>query len=475
MTSVSNGEIRAAIRYSSSLGSTTQVIVRWRSFTLGTFSGGNQSVTINTELNVNAQGGSSGGEQSTQREVSIWLNGVQVANRADAFGSNTYTCIGRVNNIRVSLSASGRSHIAAGGSKTDYVRPNFDYTISLIDINPTADFIFVNPENSRFVQLPPVNLNPGRLIYFKLRGNIATNDLGGDQYQGRSIWINTYNGDSQIRDVGSSAIYINQNYGCLTLFSDGVTWYVANYYPSPIQGSLASAGTTTFTGGKISTAVINTVNNFSTNSSAARKSGDNLINLPTLSGRPAMCIVVYSGDATCTRSWGNALLFSHSTLIDGNPAYNSGSSKAYILANESTKNTGIVFISDGTSWFIAGWFNGSNWAVSSSTSGSNTSLGTLSSNLINVLQGTGGGIRYRLPQDLLTSPFLLLVKARPNSTALEFTSRVSSTVGNALINNDTQNMYFNRGTGNTCIWFVRQQIVSGDTRYYPIISYTPSA
>ena len=78
MTSVSNGEIRAALARAEVSLSGVQVEVRWRSFTLGEFTGGRQYVTINTEFSANAQGGSNGGIDTRNKRVTIMLNGAAV-------------------------------------------------------------------------------------------------------------------------------------------------------------------------------------------------------------------------------------------------------------------------------------------------------------------------------------------------------------------------------------------------------------
>jgi len=500
MTSVSNGEIRAAIAYSSVAGSITQVVVRWRSFTLGEFTGGRQYVTINTEHSVNAQGGSSGGEESANKRVTIRLNGVAIIANQDAFGSNTYSCAGRLNSISVELSAQGQSNIGAGGlGKTGFATARFDlYTINLTDINPGTDFVFVDTTLPKFVRLPPVNSNPGRLLYFKLKGAIPTNELGnnvngnGDQWAGKSIWINTYDGDSLIRDINSSAIYINSNYGCLTLFNDGIRWYVANYYTSRLQDALATASTSTFGTHKSAQAISNCINIFKTSGNLdssgnvytdrndARRNGDNLCVLPSLAdNKPQMCIVVYSGDATGGgRGPGNALLFEHSQNIDQNSSYSRGdSSKAYIAANQTMKNTGIVFISDGYYWYIVGWYNGSNWATdtSSATSTNQTNLGTLNSHTISILDTTGSDTSYVLQQNNPGSiPYLSIVKAKSSGVAdIKFNSVTANLPNNIYINDNIRTMYFNENKNNTCVWFVRQ-LDSGFIRYFPIISYTPN-
>lgn len=480
MTSVSNGEIRAAIAYSNSGGSITQVIVRWRSFTLGTYSGGIQPVTINSELNVNPQGASDGGAESRNRSVNIWLNGTQVATNADAFGSNIYNCIGRLTTIRVVLSAEGRSNVASGPDKTGFALSFFDYTINLTDINPSSDFIFINPSGGKFVHLPPVSSNPGKLYYFKLKsaipGNFIGNNVGGngEQYQGQSIWINTYNGDSEIMDVTSRAIYINQNYACLTLFSNGTNWYIANYYPSTNQPSLSTSTTNVTNPSKIANAVSNCINIFNSTGSP-RNTGDNLVYLPNAS-TPSMCIVAYVGDTGGGgRQNGNALLFSHANNIDENTGYNS-SNFPYISTDASNdKSCGCVFISNGTYWYIVGRFYGEQWSWNNapSTDGGFWNTLTPATNTINIIPINTFKF-YILPLTVISNPgYFIIYKltGEQNSSVIFYTHEDETSVNN-VINNNTTKLYYAQSKKNSCIWFIG---VNDGTRmkYYPIIGYTP--
>lgn len=484
MTSISGTFIRSAIAYSSQSSSGTQVIVTWRSFTLGSYSGGIQSVTINTELAVNAQGGSSGGEESQNRSVNIWLNGVQVATNADAFGTTTYTCSGRLSTIRMSLYAEGRSNIASGPTKTPWAAASFsDYTITLQDINVGTDFIFVTPVGGKFVQLPPVASNVGKLYYFKLISAIASSDLGNNQFANQSIWVNTYNGDSQIVDVSAPAIYIDQNFGCLTLVSDGTRWYVANYYPSYRQGALPTADPTGITGNNNGNAVMNAINNFSTDGVTGRGSTNNAVTLPSLSGTPGICVVIYSGNSSASRGAGNVLICRHLVVnqIDRNPSY-TATNQPYILCNESTKNTGVVFISDGTYWYIAGWFDGNNWVdnTSSSSNGGFWSMGSANYSVdivsTTIHPTTPLNVYFTLPTSIIDNPGYFHIVKIPTSVEtgnkVRFNTYMNGQTNTNFINDQQQEIYYQQKQTNSCLWIVGIK-VGTIMRYYPIIGYTP--
>ena len=378
----------------------------------------------------------------------------------------------------ISVDLSATTNTAGGAGAVTVNHPN---EWKLNNCNTDVDFVFVTTVVRNILLLPDVNEYPaGKLLFIK------------DLYSDANVYDITVvaSNNSIIADTANNAYFVmNQPSACLTLFNNGIHWSVANYYPSYLQANLPASTTTVDPGYKRANATANCINIFSTNTAASigelRKSGSNAVDLPALDGTttpPQMCIVVYSGDTTASRNGSNALIFYSNYEIDGgvgsSPPYTS-TSRPYIVCNDNTKNTGVVFISDGLTWYIAGWFNGSNWAPSPSitapNSGVNVSLGTINSNTMDVLSTNGGGNYYVLPQNSITDPYVFAVKAQRGATAMVFeTMPFAGSSGTIVINNNIKSMYFNQAQTNVCVWFVRA--MSGSTMiYYPIISYTPGS
>jgi hypothetical protein len=376
---------------------------------------------------------------------------------------------------RFSIDMNGTTNTAGGAS---VVTVYYSGEWKVYKCNSNTDFVFADSSNYQtMLLLPPVTGYPVTKLFFIKDSKFNASNKPISLALEENVTID-----------GQPSFRINSNGGCATIFSNDSRWYIANYYPSPIQGSLPTTNSSITNPNRIANASSNTINNFRTSGNDTstidtdRQSGNNLCTLPALDGTPKMCIVVYSGNNAGGRhnsGSGNVLAFSHSQYIDQNSNYSSGTgNKAYIYSNENMKNTGIVFISDGVFWYIAGWYNGSNWATSDTPTTSHTenALVDLNSHTIDLIGGTGNGIVYRLPQNTPTTPpYLLIVKARNDAAMMEFKTITPGSSANIVINEDIRNMYFNTARNNLCIWFVRQLSSSGFIRYFPIISYTPSA
>jgi hypothetical protein len=481
MASAGPGEIWTNYQYSSSSGSTTQVAVIWNSFSIGVFDTVNniQPITVSTSLQVNSQGASSGGAQSSSRSVSIWLNGVQVLVGADAFGTAVYNCTGPVTTIRVALSAFGNSFIALGPDRTGGATASFDYTVTINNIATTSDFVLIKNTSTVFLQLPPVAGNISKPIFIKNTGT------------GRTIRVYTYQTECNITDIGQPMVYFTADYGCLTLVSDGTKWFIANFYPSNNQGYLPISTATITDTDKIALSAKNIVNIFNTDvvpgnpGNTDRQTGDNLVYLPGSLTEPALCVVAYVGSTSGGgRQSGNALSFvspTSNTNIDGNPGYTAANRPA-ILTNVPQASTGIVFIADvspiglaDTTWYIAGYFNSPSWQFNDPDGGYWPIPSVPRQALFIIAPGTNRF--YSLPNDSVVPRLFSIIKTQ---TVINNGVRFSANSGVGVngpnkINDTTSRIYYVGNQTNSCIWFMSEQR-SGENflRYYPILAYTPN-
>jgi len=465
----------------------TQITVRLSYFVLGAYNSGTNSQAITFVTDASRSYGAFSAGRGGSSFVKFWVNvanptgtSVGIDNETQtsgnptynqgSSGTYTYTFPGSITRVAMFISGFTRTD-------TGYAVANA-YSANMMIYNSSADFNFIDasPNFSKIIRLPPItSAVTGKLYFYKITGTLT-----------RNAYILTGDG-SLIKDHNIAGVVITNNHGCLTLVSNGTEWYIANYYPSSLQNSLPTTSTDVSNANKIANSTINNINIFNTDANANRRDGAaNMVRLPALNGTPGICIVVYCGTID-GRTGGNVLLFTSTEAaagteqkIDGpSSSYNNTSQKPYIVANETHKNTGIVFITNGTYWYIAGWFNGSNWQTSANPANSggvtNVQLSPLLNNYSYFITTTNGGNRYYiLPQDnpSLNPPALLIVKARSDATSMEFNSTQAGSGANVVINKDTKNMYFNTTKTNICVWFVRE-LLSGVIRYYPIISYTP--
>ena len=464
------------------------VIARFKQFYIDS-----TNVYINTYLA--AYGNGSITNQTLQ--VNIWLNGVQVVTNNAGNGDVTYSFGGYLplQTIRVTLYNSTQfSYLGFSGNGS----VSYDSGTLTINQSTNSDFTFfksntnVTTSNPQFVILPRASACNGLLRYFKNAGTIA----GGLNNNNAYSYVLTSGGDT-ISDLNSYGIKLQDDYACLTLYSDGISWYIANYYPTSYNynGStnvgeliLPTTNSALPSGNKVGNASMNAINIFSTNPYSERQSGDNMVNLPSISANSGMCIVVYSGNTSANRTFGNALTFSHTNNIDRNANYTS-SNRPYIVSDltggsPTLKSTGIVFITDGNNWYITGWFNSAYWYMDIPSSGGGSwGLGSSDSNEIdNVIskESGGGGLNryYSLPTYVISNPgYFRIIKLVGNQysglSGVTFSTYYTGASITNFINDSVTRICYSNNQTNSCLWLVGIND-SSIIRWYPIIGYTTS-
>jgi hypothetical protein len=211
----------------------------------------------------------------------------------------------------------------------------------------TSTLTVASTDTHKNIILPLSTSNSGAIRFIK---NIRTNN---DYY----VFITTFSDDSMEVSGANRLLYI-WKYECATFMPAPNIWYLVNYYTNSIRNTNVIVPVEP--SGKIATASIG-VNIFNVDDISARQSGDNQVILPTAqSGQ--MCIVIYAGNSV-RKSWGNALSFkSNNSLYGIDKRFNNTNDFPYIGTDEDgvdegkKKSTGIVFISDGTYWYIVGWY-----------------------------------------------------------------------------------------------------------------------
>lgn len=452
-----NNPIQGNVAYNNTSGSIAQVIVNWNYFY---FPSDLLSVSCYFTYNVNAQGASAGGEESSNRRVNVWLNDVQVAVDQDTFFSlQTYASATPITKIRVTLSVDGSVWIAAGPARTGTATASIDYTVNIRNINNTTDFAIVssngiNADGKLFLLLPPASNNTIKPLFIKNAGT------------GKQIWVLTRG--ENITDLSENGVYFANDWACLTLISSGTSWSIANYYPSNNQSTLVGTGTAVTDPGKISTASLNVLNIFDSDT-GNRPSGDNLVNLPTTSS-PAICCVSYIGAAQ--KQGGNALQFSllSGTFIDN---YDIASNRPYIITDSSTKSPGIIFINDGTQWYIVGYYYGVNWSWDSNIEGG---YYTLPSSPTQSILITAPSINkfYYTPTTINVNPYFFIIKiGTTSSTGVRFSSYIQGQTKRDYFNKTSSDRVFYAGNQtNMCLWLFSN--ASTFISWYPLIGYTPN-
>lgn len=345
-------------------GSKTYVEVTFQRYMLGPYntSTNTQTVYLYFGLYIQARGASGGGEQSTNTKITFSLNGVRRETDADIYNTLlTYEVSGPLTSITIErLYAEGRSNIALGPAKTAWKSVEFTGgNINLINISNNANFVSVGStkNDTKHLVLPDPTTYIGKSLFIKVKDNIQ------NYYEDDArhlVWIYPYRGGSRIDDSqylwnDYSGIVLTISKSCLTLITNGSNWYITGNYTDSLQ----STSTVVPAGVKKANASIG-INIFSVNTNSARESGDNHVVLPTeVSGQ--LCIVVYAGNNSY-KGGGNALSFSTTSGNGIDKRWNNTNNFPYIYTDESgedegkKKSTGIVFISDGTYWYVVGWY-----------------------------------------------------------------------------------------------------------------------
>jgi len=466
--------MRGQIAYNNTSGSICQLVLQFNYFYYSL-----NTLTVNFSVGANSQGSSSGGGETHSRSAHVYINGTEVTNPAgeDIFNTSTnFSYTGPLTSLRVILNASGSTFIALGPSRTGDAVASFDDTFNITQINSATNFVFTDLTTSaplvggRCLMLPPVASYTNRILFIKNKNVVPGNDLGGGQFRSQAININTYNGET-IVDVSSVGIFINDAYGCLALFSDGNSWYVANYYPSNGQPLMPNTGSTIV---PTVYANNNTVNTFLTTSSNGRNTGTNSIYLRNPSGSPGISIIKYYGSADgISRTSDNPLLIvPDACLID-----NVGGGSFLLYVDNPIKSCGAVFITDGTNWYIAGYYNSTNWNWSTYVplSGTETQLSQSSQLDIKLKSPTGTmNPAFILPQTVSAYPYLCIIKKQgiPQGANTNYFSYALGTPTSGKFNFNNNNIVYTQPQNNTCLWLVANSNGAGSFTYDPVIGYT---
>jgi len=449
-------------------------------------------------------------------------NGSQVTININSEGNNSYTSTGSSQGVIVTSSSIASSIVinGDGGTGVGGMPLAVFYMITIQDISPTLDFIAVTrtySANSPIVlRLPPVTAHK-RPIFIKQARNAGTtaNDgvfimTRGDSFiefatrDTETIGGTTFNHSSSVFIGGQASSGGNVNYACITLFSDGSNWYIANYYPmhtfvSNNQFSLWSVSESP-TGNNLVTGNASGVNIFK-NNLAGRESGSNMVLLPTPTSS-SICMVVYGGNVG-TRESSNPLLIKDmrsGSFIDG---FSSGSPVIYSSGDSTegnAKSTGIVLFYDITGagkWYVIGWYYPLNWTWGNSPTtpsgyGSIQGDATMKDSVtpagqerkVLVTPDLNVAKFYTLPLETASNPQVIIFKARDitgTNLGLRYSTQSGGTTNSNRINENTISIKYGPTDSSSstskysCVWFVSEQ-VSGQTylRYYPVIAYVPN-
>ena len=468
--------MRGDIAYANTSGSICQLVLQFNYFYYSS-----SILTVNLSLGVNSQGSSSGGGETHNRSVHVYINGTEVTTPSgeDIFNTSTnFSFTGPLTSVRIIANASGSTFIALGPARTGDATASFDDTFNVTQINSATNFVFTDLTLSspsvggKFLTLPPVESYANRILFIKNKNIVPGNDLGGGQYRTQSININTYNGEF-IVDINSIGICINDAYGCLALFSDGTSWYIANYYPSNGQPSMPTSQIS------ITPTVYannNTVNAFMTSGvPGGRNTGNNSIYLRNPAGVSGISIIKYYGSA----DYGSRL--STNPLIikpDGCNIDGSNTIFPMLYVDNAIKSCGAVFITDGTNWFIAGYYNSTNWNWTSYVplAGTETQLSQYSLTDIKLKAPTSMmNPGFVTPQITTTSPYLCIIKKQgipqgANTNYFSYSGVSNPTSGNFNANNN--NIVYTQPQNNTCLWLVAHTFNTAIVTYDPVIGYT---
>jgi hypothetical protein len=367
----------------------------------------------------------------------------------------------------IRITATGEWHSQSNPAASSTV--TFDVSFNLNTISASTDFVFVNtgamtnpPTNILF--LPPLfesSTSNSKLLFIKDKiGNAATNNITILANEGVSI------------DNKNAPYVIKDDYGCLTVFNNGIYYFIANYYPSNGQPIMPNMGSTIV---PTIYANNNTVNGFAT-SFTDRNTGTNSIYLRNPSGIPGISIILYYGASTpsTSRTSDNPLLIKPDgclidCLIGGN---------FLLYVDDPVKSCGAVFITDGINWYIAGYYNSTNWdwAPNGVPSGTETQLIQNSSTDIALKRPSGKmNPAFTLPQINAAIPYLIIIKSQgipQGSNTTYFSYTPGNPTSGANINFTTNSITYNQPQNNTCLWMVGHMYLGTVFLYEPVIGYT---
>jgi hypothetical protein len=336
-----------------------------------------------------------------------------------------------------------------------------DKTLNIYDITSNITIIPENKGQNIFI---PLNNISGSFNVIKSLLNTS--------YQ---IFLSPYYNIALEDDSDRTIIKVDQ-YHCATLIGSTPSIYIANYYSNNLPGETTTSVTDP---NKIATAQINKVNVFNVNTNSARQSGDNLCTLPTPTSG-ALCIVAYAGNAS-GKGGGNALQFTISSGKIDTIWPKSGGEKPVILCDDSNKNTGMVFVSDGTNWYIVGWYKtvGARWDNLNGTGLTTISATSYNVFAYNPLQTVSASLDRALPAynaSIGNNSYLLILKNRDigNNEGNSYFANTTGSTPNTF-NESGVNRVVNVDAGKRnygCTWFV-SEVRSGESyiHWYPVVNY----
>jgi hypothetical protein len=367
----------------------------------------------------------------------------------------------------IRITGNGEWHSQSNPAASSTV--TFDVNFNLNTISASTDFVFVNtgamtnpPTNILF--LPPLfesSTSTSKLLFIKDKiGNAATNNITVLANEGVSI------------DNKNAPYVIKDEYGCLTLFNNGIYYFIANYYPSNGQPIMPNMGSTIV---PTIYANNNTVNIFETTANNGRNTGTNSIYLRNPSGSPGISIIKYVGSADgISRTSANPLLIvPDACLID---SLIGGDFLLYV--DDPVKSCGAVFITDGANWYIAGYYNSTNWNWTSYSplSGSEIQISQASQLDINTKAPTSKmNPAFTLPQTVSAYPYLCIIKKQgiPLGANTNYFSYALGTPTSGKFNFNNNNIVYTQPQNNTCLWVVANSDGgAGSFTYDPVIAYT---
>jgi len=383
------------------------------------------------------------------------------------------------------------------GYSTNVTATTLNYNILLPNLSNNMIFVDTSTDAKVLLLGSPSLAVSGTLIYIKDKSaNAASKN------------IVVCSGGSDTID-GLSSFTINNNSGCLTLYSTGTAWQVANYYPSTNQLNLTLFNTWSASppANKTANAVINSINvfdqsKFSERNTYSSGNSHNHIRLPNqTTGVGSMCIIVYAGTKLNNP---HLYVIANSGKLDGLTNTNANQYLLQADANDNGKSVGAVFIGDGTDWYIVGWYNASNWNWATNSNGSSANndggywgIDDYQPNPPALIQQVPNNTNkyYFLPglpsTTFAASPSLRFVISKCLNTTDVTNGRIGVTMSTYGYGQSIYN-YFNPpvtpiSTSKTtlvytgsqtrmCLWLVSLKL--GSNNYistYPIIGYTPGA
>lgn len=365
----------------------------------------------------------------------------------------------------IKISATGEQHSNSEPSASQTVTFNLSFNLSVI--SASTDFVFVNTSSLPFnniLFLPALaesQTSNSKLLFIK--------DKTGNANVNNSITVVANEGVSI--DNKNAPFTIVDNFACLTLFNNGIDYFIANYYPSsnnqPIMPNTGSTIVPTVYANN------NTVNTFVTSSSNGRNTGTNSIYLRNPGGAPGISIIIYFGSAEAgSRLSTNPLLI----VPDGCVIDNIGGGDFLLYVDDPLKSCGAVFITDGTNWYVAGYYNSTNWNWTTYVPlpGSETSLTQTSATDIILKRPTGiMDPAFSTPQINSSIPYLCIIKKQgiPLGSNTNYFSYAQGNPTSGNFNLNCNNINYSEPQNNTCLWLVGHQY-NGGFSYDPVIGYS---